>query len=92
MNAMNQIAEARASALSLRASAKACTGEQGALKFRLTRAAESLDAVVLIAVRGIERVEQLESALRLTVAVLEGKPCRQQALDDARAVLVGCAS
>jgi hypothetical protein len=59
MNVMNEIAEARASALSLRASAKACTGEQGALKFRLTRAAESLDRMVLLAMRGIERVEQL---------------------------------
>ena len=64
MNAMNKIAEARASALSLRASAKACTGEQGALKFRLTRAAESLDTVVLLAMRGIERVEQIEHELR----------------------------
>ena len=34
MNAMNDIAEARATALSLRASAKACTREQGALKFK----------------------------------------------------------
>src|SRR5687767_2277730 len=63
MNAMNQIAEARATALSLRASAKACTGEQGALKFRLTRAAESLDAMVLLAVRGLDRIEQLEQQL-----------------------------
>lgn len=64
MNVMQEIAEARASALSLRASAKACAGDQGALKFRLTRAADSLDAVVAIAVRGIERVEQLEQELR----------------------------
>ena len=92
MNAMTQIAEARASALSLRASARACTPKQGALKFRLTRAAESLDATVLLAMRGIGRVEQLESALRLAVAALEGKPCRQQALDDARAALAGGAS
>ena len=92
MNAMSQIAEARASALSLRASAKACAPEQGALKFRLMRAAESVDAMVLLAMRGIGRVEQLESALRLTVAALEGKPCRQQALDDACAVLAGGAS
>ena len=35
---------------------EACTTEQRALKFRLMRAAESLDAVVLLAVRGIERV------------------------------------
>jgi putative addiction module killer protein len=63
MNAVNQIVEARASALSLRASAKACTREQGALKFRLMRAAELLDAIVLLAVRGIERIEQLEQQL-----------------------------
>lgn len=64
MNVMNDIAEARASALSLRASAKACTSEQGPLRFRLARAADALDAVVLIAVRGIERIEQLEQELR----------------------------
>ena len=64
MNVMNDIAEARASALSLRASAKACTPEHGALKFRLTRAAESLDAMVMLAVRGIERIEELEHELR----------------------------
>ena len=63
MNAMNDVAEARATALSLRASAKACTPEQGPLKFRLTRAAESLDAMVLLAVRGFDRVEQLEQQL-----------------------------
>jgi hypothetical protein len=56
MNAMSQIAEAHASALSLRASAGACSPAQGPLKFRLIRAAESLDAVVLIAVCGIERI------------------------------------
>jgi hypothetical protein len=63
MNAMNDVAEARATALSLRASAKACTREQGALKFRLMRAAESLDAMVLLAVRGFDRIEQLEQQL-----------------------------
>lgn len=31
--------------------------------------------------------EELVSALRLTLAALEGKPCRQQAIDDARAAL-----
>jgi len=64
MNVMSDLAEARASALSLRASAKACGSEQGALKFRLTRAADSLDAVVTIAMRGIERIEELEQELR----------------------------
>ena len=66
MNAMNDVAEARATALSLRASAKACTPEQGSLKFRLMRAAESLDAMVLLALRGFERVEQLEQQLTAT--------------------------
>lgn len=68
MNAMNQIAEARANALSLRASARACTPEQGSLKFRLTRAAESLDAMVLLAVRGFDRIEQLEQQLAARTA------------------------
>jgi len=74
MNAMNDVAEARASALSLRASAKACTREQGALKFRLTRAAESLDAMVLLAMRGIERIEQLERELRELKATTAAAP------------------
>ncbi|GFE91532.1 hypothetical protein [Steroidobacter agaridevorans] len=64
MNAMPEIAEARASALSLRASAGACAPGQGPLKFRLMRAAESLDAIVLIAVRAIERIEVLEGELQ----------------------------
>ena len=68
MNAMNDVAEARAPALSLRASARACTREQGALKFRLTRAAESLDAMVLLAVRGFDRIEQLEQQLAARTA------------------------
>lgn len=71
MNAMNQIAEARASALSLRASARACTHVQNALKFRLARAAESLDAMVLLAVLGIERIERLELELRQLKAALD---------------------
>jgi hypothetical protein len=76
MNAMNDVAEARATALSLRASAKACTREQGALKFRLIRAAESLDAMVLLAVRGFDRIEQLEQQL---AAVTAGSGCARQA-------------
>ena len=71
MNAMSDVAEARASALSLRASAKACTPEQGPLKFRLMRAAESLDAMVLLAVRGIERIKVLEVVLRECVADMQ---------------------
>jgi hypothetical protein len=68
MNAMNDVAEARASALSLRASSKACTAEQGALKFRLVCAAESLDAMVLLALRAIVRIEQLEQQLAAITA------------------------
>jgi len=68
MNAMNDVAEAHATALSLRASAKACTPEQGPLKFRLMRAAESLDAMVLLAVRGFDRIEQLEQQLTARTA------------------------
>jgi hypothetical protein len=78
MNAMNDVAEARATALSLRASAKACTAEQGALKFRLTRAAESLDAMVLLAVRGFDRIEQLEQQLAGMTAG-SGEPAQRRA-------------
>lgn len=64
MNVMHQIAEAKAAAIALRASAKACGPEQAALRFRLVRAAESFDSVIGIAVRGIERIEELEQELR----------------------------
>jgi hypothetical protein len=80
MNAMNQIAEARATALSLRASAKACTREQGALKFRLMRAAESLDVMVLLAVSGLDRIEQLEQQLAAMTAG-SGEPVERAAPD-----------
>jgi len=79
MNAMNDVAEARATALSLRASAKACTPEQGALKFRLMRAAESLDAMVLLAVRGFDRIEQLEQQLA-AIAGGSGEPVTHASL------------
>jgi hypothetical protein len=78
MNAMNQIAEARATALSLRASAKACSREQGALKFRLMRAAELLDAMVLLAVRGLDRIGQLEQQLAAMTAA-SGDPAERAA-------------
>lgn len=68
MNAMQEIAEARASALSLRASAQACGREQGPLKFRLMRAAESLDGIVVLAVRGLERIAALERQLMTATA------------------------
>ena len=64
MNAMRQITKARAMALKLRASAKACGPEQGPLRFRLMRAAESLDAVTLIAVHALNRVCGLERELQ----------------------------
>jgi predicted lipid-binding transport protein (Tim44 family) len=78
MSAMNDVVEARATALSLRASAKACTPEQGALKFRLMRAAESLDAIVLLAVRGFDRIEQMEQQLAATTAG-SGEPAERPA-------------
>jgi hypothetical protein len=78
MNAMNDVAEARATALSLRASAKACTPEQGPLKFRLMRAAASLDVMVLLAVRGFDRIEQLEKQLA-AMAAGSGEPAERAA-------------
>lgn len=78
MNAMNDVAEARATALSLRVSAKACTPEQGPLKFRLMRAAESLDAMVLLTVRGFDRIEQLEQQLA-AMSAESGEPAERAA-------------
>lgn len=72
MSALHEIAEAKASALSLRASAKACGPEHGALAFRLRNAATSLDAMVLLAMRGLDRVEELEQELRQLKAALPG--------------------
>jgi hypothetical protein len=85
MNVTHEIAEARATALSLRASAKACTPEQGALKFRLMRAAESLNAMVLLAMHGIECVEQLEMQLQ----AVEREPGKVHALTPAEDADVG---
>lgn len=85
MSAMSHIAEARASALSLRASAKACMPDQGALKFRLMRAAESLDAMVLIAVRALERIKQLEQQLTVMSAG-SGEPA-ERAVSDSQSAL-----
>jgi hypothetical protein len=82
MIVMHDIAEARASALSLRATAQACGSEQGPLRFRLKRAAESLEAMVLLAVRGIDRVEQLEQELRQ----LKAEP------DKTHALMIACGS
>lgn len=82
MNAMNDVAEARATALSLRASAKACTPGQGPLKFRLMRAAEALDAMVLLAVRGLDRIEQLEQQLAARGTMVAGEPAERVTPDD----------
>nr|WP_298717234.1 hypothetical protein [uncultured Steroidobacter sp.] len=64
MSVLHQIAEARASALSLRASAQACSPDQGPLKFRLMRAAEALNGMALLALGLVERVGKLEQQLR----------------------------
>lgn len=55
--------------------------------------------VILVLADRIEALEKplhgapaLLEALRLTVAALEGKPCRQQALDDARAAIAKATS
>lgn len=64
MNVTHEIAEARATALVLRSTARAVRGEQDSLRYRLLQAADALDAMVLLAARGIERTEQLEQELR----------------------------
>ncbi|WP_129648806.1 hypothetical protein [Peristeroidobacter agariperforans] len=63
MDGMNDIAEARATALVLRATAKAVRGEQGSLMFRLNRAADILDSMAALALRCLERIKQLEQEL-----------------------------
>ena len=64
MNASSEIAEARATALVVRATAKVVRAERGPLMFRLNRAADALDAMVALAMRCLERIEQLEQELR----------------------------
>ncbi|GFE79262.1 hypothetical protein GCM10011487_12620 [Steroidobacter agaridevorans] len=64
MSASGEIAEARATALVLRATAKAVRADQGSLMYRLNRAADVLDGMVAVAVRCLERIEQLEQELR----------------------------
>lgn len=64
MDVVSDIAEARATALVLRATAKVVRAEQGSLMFRLNRAADILDGMVALAVRCLERIEQLEQELR----------------------------
>lgn len=61
---MSDIAEARATALVLRATAKVVRAEQGSLRFRLNRAAHALDSMVALALRCLVRIEELEHELR----------------------------
>jgi hypothetical protein len=69
MNAITpQVAEARATALVLRATARAIRAEQGALYVRLNRAADVLDTMVALVVRCLDRIEQLQQALRIAQA------------------------
>jgi len=64
MDGMSDLAEARATALVLRATAKSVRGEPGSLMFRLNRAADTLDGMVALALRCLERIKQLEQELR----------------------------
>lgn len=63
MTVLHQIAEAHASALSLRASAQACGRDQGPLKFRLMRAADALDDMARLALGFVDRVAKLEQSV-----------------------------
>jgi hypothetical protein len=64
MDVMSDIAEARATALVLRATAKSVRGDQGPLRFRLDRAARTLDNMVALALRCLVRIKELEHELR----------------------------
>lgn len=61
---MHDIAEARATALVLRSTARVVRAEQGALRFRMLKAADALDGMTALVVRCLERIEQLEQELR----------------------------
>lgn len=64
MSARNQIAEARATAIVLRKTAKVLRGERGPLRFRLDHAADALNGLGAFTVRCLVRIEQLEQQLR----------------------------
>jgi hypothetical protein len=65
MKARPDLAEALATSQMLRATARAFRGgEQSPLFFRLNRAANVLDAVAALAMRSLDRIEQLEEELR----------------------------
>lgn len=63
MAVLTQIAEARASALTLIASAEACGSEQDALRLRLSHAAAVLDRLALVALALVEQNGKLEAEL-----------------------------
>lgn len=64
MNATSELAEALATSQVLRATARSFRDEQGPLHFRLNHAAAVLDSVVALAMRCLDRIEQLEQELR----------------------------
>lgn len=64
MDVMSDIAEARATALVLRATAKVVRAEQGSLMFRLSRGADALDSMAALALRCLVRIKELEHELR----------------------------
>lgn len=64
MNATSELAEALATSQVLRATARSFRGEQSPLHFRLNRAADVLDSVVALAMRCLDRIEQLEQEQR----------------------------
>ena len=71
MNLTQEIAEARALAQGLREAAAVCRADQGALKVRLLMAAESLQALALLSVRCVDRVDVLDGALRECLAEMQ---------------------
>jgi len=64
MSVMSQLAEARATAEVLRATARAVRLERFGLTLRLYRTADALDGIVALAMRCLERIEQLEQEVR----------------------------
>lgn len=64
MSAIPELAEARATAEVLRATAKAVRADRGALCLRLYRAADVLDGMVALTLRCLERIEQFEQEVR----------------------------
>lgn len=65
MSDMPELAEARATAQVLRATARVLRGEQAALTFRLRRAADVMDGLAALTLRCLQRIEQLEQMSRM---------------------------